>query len=102
MRGGERAGDGGVTELEETDEFGAHLFERGGLGIVVRENVVGEIEGGLAELPVAEAGFFPGVEILLFDEFAVESFGADVLGFREGVDPCEDGFGRLGVIEAAV
>ena len=53
--GGEGTGDGGVAKLEVADEFGAHFFEDRGIEII-GEVVLGKIEGGLAELPVAEAG----------------------------------------------
>jgi hypothetical protein len=52
------AGDGGVTDLEATDEFGAHLFDGGRLK-VVREGVVGKFQSGLAKPPVVEVGFLP-------------------------------------------
>ena len=71
MGSGERAGEGGVTDLEEADEFGGHLLEDGG-GEVVGEGVVGEGEGGLVELPVAEAVLLPFGEILFFDGLAFE------------------------------
>ena len=75
LDGGQGTGDSGVTDLEATDEFGAHFFEDR-LIEVVREGVFGEVEGGVGDLPVVEAGFFPIGEILGADGGAFE-FGGE-------------------------
>jgi hypothetical protein len=94
--GREGAGNGGVTDLEAADEFGAHFFE-GGLREIVGEGVFGEGEGGLGELPSLEPGFFPVRQIFgangqafefsrqngLFHEFL--AVGYDVVGEVEDV-----------------
>ena len=101
LRRGERAGEGGVTDLEEADEFGGHLLEDGGVE-VVGEGVVGEGEGGLVELPVAEAVLLPVGQVLLFDWLAVEFIFQDGLHLWEGIDPVEDALLFLGTVEAFV
>lgn len=64
--------------------------------------MVGEIEGGPAELPVAEAGFFPFVEVLFGDGQAVEDLFEHSLDFGLGVEPVEELFVFFAVIEAAI
>ncbi len=97
----EGAGDGGVTDLEAADEFGADFFE-GGLVEVLEEGAIGELESGLGELPVAEAGFLSAIEVLLFDRFGVELGFEQGLDFGQGVEPLESDLTGLRLVEAAV
>ena len=98
---GEGTGEGGVTDLEEADEFGAHFLEGGGVEIV-GEGVVGESEGGLLELPVEEAVFFPFGEVLWANRLGLEFGGEEGLHFREGVEPLEEAFVLLAVIKPLI
>jgi hypothetical protein len=89
-RGGEDGGEGVVLagDLLEAGGFLADGAEPGA-GLLVAEPV------GIAALfPVAEVGFVDGA--------AAEVGGEDGLDFGEGVEPGDEGRGRLAVVEAGV
>jgi len=95
---GEGTGEGGVTDLEEADEFGAHLLEDGGVKVVGRVSLV-KAESGLMELPAAEALLFPVRQVLGADGLASEFGGKESLYLREGVEPLEEALVWLAIIE---
>ena len=69
---------------------------------MVRGEVGGELESGLAEAPLAKAVKLPGGEILLGDRLTLEELGDDSLNFGEGIKPFEQGRARFGVVESSV
>jgi hypothetical protein len=69
---------------------------------VVGERIFGEVEGGLADLPRLKAGFSPAFEVLAFYGLAFEFGFEDFLDLGEGVEPVDDWFLLLRLIESAI
>lgn len=59
-------------------------------------------EALLVEEPVLVAAVSPFGEVLVGDGFCGEKFGEDLFGFREFVEPWEDGSAHFAVEEALI
>jgi hypothetical protein len=64
--------------------------------------VTEELGGVILEEPVTEATLFPFGEVLFGDGSVVEVGGEDGFDFRERVEPRENGFVRLVIVETKV
>ena len=82
------------------------LFGSGGVRLVTSSATgieeLKELGGVVLEEPVAEAALFPFGEVLLGDGAAFEFGGEDGFDFGQGVEPGEDGFVGLVVVETEV
>jgi hypothetical protein len=99
----ESLGGGGVLEAKPAGEF---VGEVAGEGLLVRAKglVEGaeEVEGILADEPIAVAALFPFSEIRRGKGARGKIGGEEGLDFREGVEPLENGLAGLAVAEADV
>src|SRR5216683_7009043 len=78
--------------------FGLNSFSD---GLMVFE-VAGEVEGVLADEPVAVAALFPFGKIGRVDGLTVEFGGQNGADFQQGVEPFEEGLAFFAVAKAAV
>jgi hypothetical protein len=82
------------------------LFGSGGVRLVTSAATgIGELKelgGVVMEEPVAEAALFPYGEVLFGDGAVVEVGGEDGFDFWQRVEPGENGFVRLVIVETEV
>ena len=94
---------GGVLEAKPASEF---VGEVAGEGLLFRgERIihrVEEVEGILADEPIAVAAAFPFGEVARGEGAGVKLGGEDGSNLRQGVQPLEQGFAGLAVAQAAV
>jgi len=101
--GGEGAGGGGVLEGEPAGEFIGEIGGEGGVGgVVFVFEVLDELEGVLADGPIAEAAFSPFGEVLFGDGAGIELGGEEGFDFGEAVEPGEDGFGGSVLVQSLI
>ncbi len=99
----ERVSRGGVLKGGPVGELVGERFGEGlvAKGVLVLE-VLDEIKRFLADEPIAEAAIGPFSEVDGTHGASAEVFGEDGTDFGQGIEPIEDGFGLLAVVEAAV
>jgi hypothetical protein len=100
LQGGE-----GLADFKEEDAahglVGVATFAFFEGGFLFGEAIV-PFEALLDLEPILVAGVSPFGEVLVVDGFSLEEFGEDAFGFREFVEPGENGFAEFAVVEAAV
>ena len=95
--------DGGEMESSPMSELsGEGTGERLVAEAVLVVKIAEELEGLAAGVPLAVAAIFPLGEVAWGDGATVKLGLENGLHFREGVEPREDRFGLVAVVEAGV